>query len=491
MKHSLKSMLIAAAALTAVSASAQDKATLDLLVKKGVITAEERAKTLDDSAKARAASGIDRVFPKEDATKRFTIAGYFQTQLENFGYSQTVAGVSTSNYRSQNAFLMRRLYIEFIADVGEGIQGDVVFDMSGNTANSIDRAMVSLTNSLGTVDFGYKKVTWGYEESTLSSLFKASSSKLLTVERGITNRYWNEAENGSVSASNRSDGRRLGFGAHHTGIHYTSVANPQGFEYGASVTAAAQGFNNFKGLNDLGAYANVVYNNKVSDNEKYAVGVNYGKVRYFNATKVENTLANMEGFNPFVQAQYNNWSFSGEFLQTKINGSADANNPSYTAAVAGDASHNYAAASSVAANPGDHTPKGYNATIAYKINDNWEAVARYTMLDTDGRGQAISDGVRDFGTVGGAGGAGNSASTYDKSNSYYIGVNYYFTLPVAGGATVNGPNAKIQLGYERSKFSDVITAASYTSGGVAIPYSIDKTKSANVDAIRLQAQIAF
>lgn len=461
MNHSLKSMLIAAAALTAVSASAQDKATLDLLVKKGVITAEERAKTLDDSAKARAASGIDRVFPKEDATKRFTIAGYFQTQLENFGYSQVdAAGLKTSNYRSQNAFLMRRLYIEFIADVGEGISGDVVFDMSGNTASSIDRAMVSLTNSLGTVDFGYKKVTWGYEESTLSSLFKASSSKLLTVERGITNRYWNEAENGT-SAAGRSDGRRLGFGAHHTGIHYTSVANPQGFEYGASVTAAAQGFNNFKGLNDIAGFANLVYNYKVSDNQKYAIGVNYGKTRYFSAasTVLQNSGANIEGYNPFVQAQYDNWTVYAEYLSTKINGSADATN----------------------VNPGDHKPVGENLTVAYKINDNWEAVARYTNLDTDGRGQAISDGVRDFGTVGGTGGAGISASNFNKSNSYYLGVNYYFTLPVAGGATVNGANAKIQLGYERSEFKDTVSSAGVITAG----------PKANVDAIRLQAQVAF
>ncbi|MEY4034097.1 MAG: hypothetical protein RL492_1291 [Verrucomicrobiota bacterium] len=446
MNNTLKTMLVAAAALTAVSAQAQDKATLDLLVKKGVISAEERAKTLDEAASARAASGVNRVFPKEDATKRFTIAGYFQTQMENFSYSQvaTAGAASTSNYRAQNAFLMRRLYIEFIADVGEGIQGNVVFDMSGNTANSIDRAMVSHTSSIGTFDFGYKKVTWGYEESTLSSLFKASSSKLLTVERGITNRYWNEAENGSSTATN-SLGRRLGFGAHHTGLHYTSVANPQGFEYGASVTAAAQGFNNFKGLNDVGGFANLVYNYKVSDNQKYAVGVNYGKVRYFSVAGASNTQANMEGYNPFVQAQYDNWTVYAEYLSTKINGTADVTN------------------------------------TAYKINDNWEAVARYTNLDTDGRGQAISDGVRDFGTVGGAGGAGISASNFNKSNSYYLGVNYYFTLPVAGGATVNGANAKIQLGYERSEFKDIVSGGVVTVAGA----------KANVDAIRLQAQVAF
>jgi hypothetical protein len=459
MNNTMKTMLVAAAALTAVASQAQDKATLDLLVKKGVISAEERAKTLDEAAAARAASGVNRMFPKEDATKRFTIAGYFQTQMENFSYSQTATAgaASTSNYRSQNAFLMRRLYIEFIADVGEGLQGDVVFDMSGNTANSIDRAMVSHTSSIGTIDFGYKKVTWGYEESTLSSLFKASSSKLLTVERGITNRYWNEAENGSSTAI-LSSGRRLGFGAHHTGVHYTSVANPQGFEYGASLTAAAQGFNNFKGLNDIGGYANLVYNYKVSDTQKYAVGVNYGKVRYFSVAGASNTQSNMEGYNPFVQAQYDNWTVYAEYLSTKINGTAD-----------------------VPVSSGNRKPVGQNLTVAYKINDNWEAVARYTNLDTDGRGQAISDGVRDFGTVGGAGGAGISGSSFNKSNSYYLGVNYYFTLPVAGGATVNGANAKIQLGYERSEFKDIVSGGVVTVAGA----------KANVDAIRLQAQIAF
>ena len=75
MNSTLKSMLIAAAAITSVSAFAQDKATLDLLVKKGLITAEERAKTLDEAAKARTASGLNKVFVKEDNAKRLTFAG--------------------------------------------------------------------------------------------------------------------------------------------------------------------------------------------------------------------------------------------------------------------------------------------------------------------------------------------------------------------------------------------------------------------------------
>jgi hypothetical protein len=470
MNSTLKSMLIAAAALTSVSAFAQDKATLDLLVKKGLITAEERAKTLDEAAKARSASGVNKVFVKEDATKRLTIGGYFQAQYQNFDYSQasTAAGVTTnSSAPTQGSFLMRRLYLEILADVGNGISGNIVLDTSGNTTSSstswLDRAMVSHASEIGSFDLGYRKVTWGYEESTLTSLFKASSGKLSTVERGITNRYWNEGENGNAL---RSDGRRLGFGAHHTGLHYNSVPNPQGFEYGASVVNAAQGrFTEGTSTNDLAYYANIAWNNKVSDNEAYSVGVNYGNSRYFNSASAVNTLASMEGYNPFLMAKYFNWTFQGEYMSTKVTSSKDA-----------------------AANfdDKDHTPTGYNAMVVYKINDNWEGVARFTSLDTDMRGQQIGDGERGFKAAGPSGVGLN----YDKSNALYLGVNYYFNLE-ALGQQVNGYNAKIQFGFERAEFKDNLTAPA-NAGVVGGANVLSSTQvKATVDTLRLQAQVAF
>lgn len=464
MNSTLKSMLIAAAAFTSVSAFAQDKATLDLLVKKGLITAEERAKTLDEAAKARSASGVNKVFVKEDATKRLTIGGYFQAQYQSFDYSQTTATGVSATAPTQGSFLMRRLYLEILADVGNGISGNIVLDTSGNTSSSatswLDRAMVTHTSEIGSFDLGYRKVTWGYEESTVSSLFKASSGKLSTVERGITNRYWNEGENGSAL---RSDGRRLGFGAHHTGLHYNSVPNPQGFEFGASVVNAAQGrFTEGTNNNDLGYYANVVWNNKVSDNEAYSVGVNYGSTRYYNATSAVNTLADMKGYNPFIMAKYFNWTFQGEYMSTKITSSKDA-----------------------AANTDDqdHTPTGYNAMVVYKINDNWEGVVRYTSLDTDMRGQRISDGERGFAAAATA--ATGTGSLYDKSDAIYLGVNYYFNLE-ALGQQVNGYNAKIQFGFERAKFKDVITQAATSTLATGASQI-----GATVDVLRLQAQVAF
>ena len=453
-------MLIAAAALTAVSSFAQDKSTLDLLVKKGVITAEERAAALEESSNARAASGINRVFPKEDATKRLTISGYFQTQFQNFAseYTNAITGVTTT-LPSQSGFIMRRLYVELLADVGEGISGNLVMDISGNTTSSasswIDRAMLSYAGSYGSLDFGYRKVAWGYEESTLSSLFKASSSKLLTVERGITNRYWNEAENAKG---------RLGFGAHHVGLFYNSLINPQGFEYGVAVTNGNRDFTSAgKGQNDLGVYANLVYNYKVSDSEKYAVGVNYGKNKFFDAANFVNKNATMEGYNPFVQVQYFNWTVMGEYMSTKLTDSLDG------------ASR-------------DHTPTGYNATAVYKINDNWEGVARYTSLDTDGRGLNINAQERDYATT-----TGSTGLYFNKSDALYVGLNYYFTLNALGSA-VYGPNAKVQLGFERANFNDALGTRNGTTGAVsntALNATVNKGEKATVDAIRLQAQVAF
>jgi len=475
MNSTLKSMLIAAAAFTSVSAFAQDKATLDLLVKKGLITAEERAKTLDEAAKARSAAGVNKVFPKEDATKRLTIGGYFQAQYQSFDYSQGGAAATVAA-PTQGSFLMRRLYLEILADVGNGISGNIVLDTSGNTSSSstswLDRAMVSHASEIGSFDLGYRKVAWGYEESTLTSLFKASSGKLSTVERGITNRYWNEGENRTSQSTATawdkagSDGRRLGFGAHHTGLHYNSVPNPQGLEFGASVVNAAQGrFTEGTNNNDLAYYANIAWNNKVSDNEAYSVGATFGKSRYFNSTGSVNTLANIEGYNPFLMAKYFNWTFQGEYMSTKVTNSLDASNN---------------------VDDTDRKPTGYNTMIVYKINDNWEGVARYTNLDTDGRGQQIGDGERGFKVA-----AGNAGSNYNKSDAVYLGVNYYFNLE-ALGQQVNGYNAKIQFGFERANFkgkiTDTVTTA--TAPTAANTRTIDGS-TATVDTLRLQAQVAF
>jgi hypothetical protein len=430
MNSTLKSMLIAAAAITSVSAFAQDKATLDLLVKKGLITAEERAKTLDEAAKARTASGLNKIFVKEDATKRLTFGGRVQTQYEAIGGTNTDAsGVETKALDISSAF-MRRLYLGFKADMGEGISAEIVYNFADDT---IDKSVFTAETAYGTFNLGYQKVQWGLEENT-------SSSKLLTVERSASNRFWSEG----VSSSSQG---RLGFGARHAGLHYSNkyvVDAAQTLEYGASVANAIQGETALTN-NDIGIHANLIYTYKISDTNKHSLGVNWGTARDSRTaagtgTGAGVTDATISGFNPYIKSQFDKLIVQAEFIGTtnEARGSA---------------------ASAI-----ERKPEGFTALAAYKFTEQVEGVVRYSQLDTDGQGATFGGLYRD---------ASNIAGVYNKFDSVYVGVNYYFV----------DHNAKIMFGYEKAKASQRLTAD-------ALGGAITAAK-ADADIFRLQAQVLF
>ena len=446
MNSSLKSMLIAAAAITSVSAFAQDKATLDLLVKKGIITAEERAKTLQSAAATKTESGMDRVFIKEAGANRLTFSGRIQGQWEAASYSQTASGVETQAVDLNNV-MMRRLYLGAKADVGGGFSGELVWNFGDNSSTSgtdtiragaADKAVFTYESDLGKFDLGYQKVQFGQEENT-------SSSALYTVERSMVTRYWAESNNA----------RRLGVGARHVGLHYSNKAvigegGPGTLAYGASIVDAVQGYNS-TGINDYGYYANVSFDWKPLGT---TIGINYaltpsGATSTSGGlpTAVGGTLDMAEGLNPYFKYVTGDLTIVGEYIITAID-----------------------ASSATTTNSGflERDPSGYNITLAYKLSENLEAVVRYSALDTDGRGQRASDGFRDIVTT------GTSGSTYDKSSSIFVGLNYYF----------NKNNAKIQLGYEKAKLEDKL--GTYTNGIPAIT-----ADHADADIFRLQAQVLF
>lgn len=443
MNSTLKSMLIAAAAITSVSAFAQDKATLDLLVKKGIITAEERAKTLQTAAATKTESGMDRVFIKEAGANRLTFSGRIQGQWEAAAYSQTTAGVETQAVDLNNV-MMRRLYLGAKVDVGHGFSGELVWNFgdssqgtSGVRAGAADKAVFTYESDLGKFDFGYQKVQFGQEENT-------SSSALYTVERSMVTRYWAESHNGTGPAF-----RRLGFGARHVGLHYSNKVvigegGPGTLAYGAAIVDAVQGYNS-TGVNDYGYYGNVSFDWKPLGT---TIGINYGLAPQGGSlSSVGGSIDMVEGLNPYFKYVTGDLTILGEYITTAVDASTVTNDQGFL----------------------DRDPSGYNITLAYKLSENLEAVARYSALDTDGRGQQAGDGFRDVVTT------GTSGSTYDKSNSIFVGLNYYF----------NKNNAKIQFGYEKAKLEGRISG--YTSG-VATVVDADH---ADVDIFRLQAQVLF
>jgi hypothetical protein len=442
MNNTLKTMLVAAAALTAVSAQAQDKATLDLLVKKGVITAEERAKTLQSAAATKTESGMDRVFTKEAGANRLTFSGRIQGQWEAAAYTQNQAGVETQGTDLNNV-MMRRLYLGAKADVGAGFSGELVWNFgdssqgtSGVRAGAADKAVVTFESNLGKFDFGYQKVQFGQEENT-------SSSALYTVERSMVTRYWAESHNG----------RRLGFGARHVGLHYSNKivigeGGPGTLAYGASIVDAVQGYNS-TGVNDYGYYGNVSFDWKPLGT---TIGINYGLAPQGGTlTSNGGSMDMVEGFNPYFKYVTGDLTVLGEYITTSVDASG---------------------ALDITEKGVNRKPSGYNITLAYKLSESLEAVVRYSALDTDGRGQRVGDGFRDVDT---AVAPIATPTTYDKSSSVFLGLNYYF----------NKQNAKIQVGYEKAKLEGRISGY---SSGVATVVTDDH---ADADIFRLQAQVLF
>lgn len=439
MNTTLKTLTLAAAASMAVSAYAGDKEVLDLLVKKGVVSAEERAAAMDKAKKASQAAGLDEIFAKEEALKRLTFSGRMQTQYEDIAYEQT--GASNAGEASPTrTFLMRRLYLGFKADMGSGFSGEIVNNFAENeTDKTLDKAIVTSESSLGNITLGYQKVQWGLEENT-------SSSKLYTVERSMVTRYWAESENG----------RRIGFGARHVGLHYSdkaTLSTEDTLDYGFSFVDARQGYSKTS-VNDFGTYANIALTHKFSDANKHTIGVNWGQTFYTSAagaiTVLNDESSKISGYNPYIKSQIGAFTLQGEYVLTDIDATSG------TLASAGGV---------------ERSPTGYNAILAYKISDGLEAVARFSHLDTDGRGQKAGDGVRDTITTGIA-----TENTWDKSDSVYLGLNFYFVEH----------NAKLMVGYERVKFTDRISG--YGLDGSATTSSLSEGQA---NALRVQAQILF
>jgi hypothetical protein len=80
--------------------------------------------------------------------------------------------------------------------------------------------------------------------------------------------------------------------------------------------------------------------------------------------------------------------------------------------------------------------------------DKFEPVIRYSIVNSDHRGVALSDGIR----------SAPSGGTMDKMSELFLGANYYF----------RGNDVKLQAGYIYGESKDTVTggAAKATTQGV-------------------------
>lgn len=423
MKISSTTTVIAAAllSLAALYSNAQDKATLDLLVSKGVITKEEASKL---------SKGNVKIVAKDKNVKGIKITGRVQTQYENINV-EGFGAAGTSHAVSKNDFIMRRLFLGAEANLGSGWSGTVVADFgrSGDDKNYLENAYITKAIDWellhGKLDIGYKKVNFGFEENT-------SASKLLSVERSLATRYWTEGNNG----------RRLGFGARHTGIFWNGkIDEIEGLEYGAAVTSP---YNDnpteipSSADNTLAYWANVAYSGSIEEDISFKIGVNFGYSPDTTSTNVSG--GSVWGLNPYVTANLYGFNIWGEFLISGIEN--------------GDITRTE-----------DATPMGVNVGIEYRFDiGEWGKIGptvRYSWLDTDGRGVSVSDGIRNANNAPGY-------SSFYAAQSVYAGVNWY----------IMGDSVKFQLGYEWAQFNGT-------------PSNKSASNFAESNTVRAQMQILF
>jgi hypothetical protein len=381
--------------LSASAAFAQDsKALLDALIAKGILTADE-AKAIQAEAKKSApvVATTGKVVSKLSLGAR--------VQMQYAGLSTDIDNTA-NDPASTNHFFLRRVYLTTKASLGSDWSVNITYDPA-NAA--FDKAAVTYKDSDWTVDLGLRKAPLGYEELI-------SSGSLKAIERTGVTRYFIEPANG----------RRLGASGYRIGVFAEGKSG--NFVYGAAITNPERVGDSTSagnaGNNGQAYWAHGGFKGKHSDGA-YNFGVAVG-VLPDQGGKTVGTGHDLTIYSIYGDVSMGDFQLVGEYLTADVERGASATQ--------------------------DANPFGYWLQASYKVNQQFEAVARFSYLDSDGRGVNISDGVR----------SAPSGGTHDKLTEYFVGGNWY----------IKGNDLKFQAGYVYGESKDTVTGgnAGATASGV-------------------------
>ena len=429
MKTKLIGLLIACFAFTA---TAQDKALLETLVKKGMLTQQEAAQIAKESV---------TVTPGSKETKSIKlkggVAGWYSWQQNDLHAS----GAEPQT----NGFTLRYVKIGLEAEVGAGWTVDVMTDFGseGAARNYLDKVVISKQINLdyltGKLDFGMQKVNFGQEQNECDF-------NQLAIERSVATYFFTRPTTGGPADA------RKNFGSRAIGVFWNgTIAQVDGMYYGISVTGGnsyeGEGFNYFNNSNDgnnnLSFYANLGYKNVANVQDQaiaYDFGVNFGYASGGYAVETTNGYENHSvwGVNPYASIKWKGLTVMGEFFAQGVENGSN-----------GIANYNGVSA----------TPMGLNGTVAYKFDlGEWgalEPVARYSWVQSNGVGIY---GINDYDSVFG--------QPFDYAKQVYVGVNWYAAKAV-----------KFSVGYEWAQLT----------GGEGGSAELNST----YNTIRAQIQVVF
>ena len=384
MKKIIISLLVAGAA---IAANAQDKALLETLVKKGMLTQQEAAQIAKDSV---------AVSPATKSTKSIKIFGgangYYTWSRES-----VKAGSKPSSQLS--GFTLKHVKIGLDADVGAGWSAKVVTDFGENAKSRDYLDTVVLSKAIdydyinGTLQLGLRKVNMGYEQNT-------DDFEQLAIETSVATNFF----------TNSGESLGKNFGSRTVGVFWDgNIAQVDGLYYGAAVTSgvAESGNEDFlsaaKGdSSSLSFWANLGYKNVADvkgETLSYDFGINFGYAPQ--GMSFVNKKGSVWGINPYATLNWRGLTLIGEyFLQQAEDYSAGRDGVG-------------------------RTPMGANFTAAYKMDiGEWgaiEPVFRASYVTTNGMGLADVE-------IPGA-----TYRTINQAMTFYGGVNWYATSAVKTG----------------------------------------------------------
>jgi polyhydroxyalkanoate synthesis regulator phasin len=423
--------LIGAAIVSTASAFAQsvdNQALINALIKKGVLSDQEAKDITAQIAKDQASEDVETSGDKY--IQKLVISGRFQTQYVGLGTS--IDGTAVNPVSTEH-FLIRRIYIGATAYFADGFSGVVNYDLANS---SFDKAFVEWKQSTAFIlDAGFSKAPFGYEELT-------SSGNLKAIERSPSTRYFDEPNNG----------RRLGASSYRTGLflsgsedgffYSVALTNPERNEYSGDATNTAVLVNGQGGVGSTG--------NSVTNKFAYYGTIGYAGSFGSGAMKGSYKAGYETGYLPdqggpgatigagqniILNGAFADFSIGGFNLQGEYEKAKDDSGIAI--------SHNA-------------NPYGYWIMPSYKFTPEWEGVVRYSYVNSDGRGVALSDGIR----------SAPSGGTMNTMKEWYVGGNWY----------IKGNDVKLQAGFIHGESDNTV------KGGPA---------KAETDGVRSQVQVNF
>lgn len=278
---------------------------------------------------------------------------------------------------STNHFYFRRLFLGVKANLDNGVYAETVLDFAGDEQPEL---------AFDKASFGYKfdekfDAQLGYQKVPFGIEETNSSSSLQTIERSAANRFFADD---------------IDFSSRHMGLHAKGDLGA-GFSYAASLVNAAQGEGSrllgaSNSSNDMAYYGRVQW-----ESNGFTVGVDGG-----HQSNNDVVGADVVAFTGYVNYKFEGLNLLAEYFTADMDAADDA--------------------------------KGYSLRASYKFG-KFEPVVRFAHLETDSFVIDTDELIRRS-----PAGAKGVSGADNEIDSFYLGMNYYYS-----------PAVTFMAGYENAK----------------------------------------